>query len=108
MMNRRDMILGGLGVGALATAEALRPRKRLLLLRGTTIEATIPLSFAGWEAQTVDNLISPEQAGRLARSLYSETVARIYYEAATGAGVMILAAYGDIQSDLLQLHRPES
>lgn len=108
MMRRRDLILAGLGIGAAVSAEALRPRKRLILLRNTTIEATIPERFGGWEAETASDLVGPEQAGRLARSLYSETVARVYQEAATGAGVMVLAAYGDTQSDLLQLHRPES
>lgn len=108
MMLRRDLILAGLGLAAAGGAEALRPRKRLVLLRNTTIEETIPRSFAGWEAETVSDLVGPEQAGRLARSLYSEIVTRVYYEAATGAGVMLLAAYGDTQSDLLQLHRPES
>jgi EpsI family protein len=108
MMRRRDLILAGLGLTAAVGAEALRPRKRLVLLRDTTVEDTIPQSFAGWGAETVSDLVGPEQAGRLARSLYSETIARVYYEAATGAGVMMLAAYGDTQSDLLQLHRPES
>lgn len=106
MMRRRDIILGGLGVGAFATAEALRPRKRLVLLKGT-IEQTIPLAFAGWRSQTSDDLVSPAQAGKLAQSLYSETVSRVYSDG-TGPDVMVLAAYGDTQSDLLQLHRPES
>ena len=107
MMRRRDLVLGSLGLGALASAEALRPRKRLVLLRGTTVDLTIPQRFAGWEAQPVADLVGPEQAGRLARTLYSETISRIYFEPATEAGVMMLVAYGDIQSDLLQLHRPE-
>ena len=107
MMRRRDLVLGGLGLGALASAEALRPRKRLVLLRGTTVDLTIPRRFAGWEAQPVADLVGPEQAGRLARALYSETISRIYFEPATEAGVMMLVAYGDTQSDLLQLHRPE-
>lgn len=108
-MRRRDLILGALGVCALASAEALRPRKRLVLLpKNSTIEKSIPLSFSGWEAQSVDDLVGPAQAGRLARALYSETVARIYFEEKTGKAVMMLAAYGDTQSDLLQLHRPES
>jgi EpsI family protein len=108
MIRRRDLILAGLGVSAFAASEVLRPRKRLVLLRGATIETTIPRSFPGWEAENVSNLVGPEQAGRLARSLYSETIARLYFEAETGLGVMLLAAYGDTQSDLLQLHRPES
>lgn len=107
-MRRRDLIMGGLAVGAVGAAEALRPRRRLILLQKTTIEDTIPKAFAGWESQAVSDLVGPQQAGRLARSLYSETVARMYYEPGTGRSVMLLAAYGDTQSDLLQLHRPES
>lgn len=108
MIRRRDAILAGLGIGAFALAEGLRPRKRLLLLRGTTVEEAVPREFAGWQSQEVSDLIGPEQAGRLAQALYSETVARVYFEESTGAAVMFLAAYGDTQSDLLQLHRPES
>ncbi len=88
----------------------MRRRDLLLavLLRNTTIENTIPNRFGDWEANAVDDLVGPAQAGRLARSLYSEMVARVYSDTKTGAGVMMLAAYGDTQSDLLQLHRPES
>lgn len=107
-MNRRDLLIAGLSVGALGAAEAIRPRKRLVLLRDTTVEATIPQRFGSWESETVDNLVNPQLAGRLAKTLYSETVARVYYETTTGSAVMLLAAYGDTQSDLLQLHRPES
>lgn len=107
-MRRRDLMLAGLALSAVAGSEVLKPRKRLVLLRNTTIEDTIPSRFGDWEADAVDDLIGPAQAGRLARSLYSEMVARVYSETKTGAAVMMLAAYGDTQSDLLQLHRPES
>jgi EpsI family protein len=108
LMQRRDLLLGALGVGALGAAELLRPRNRLILLKkGTTIDVTLPQVFGNWAAQATSDLVGPEQAGRLARTLYSETVARLYFESTTGAGVMVLAAYGDTQSDLLQLHRPE-
>lgn len=108
-MRRRDLVLGGLAIAAAAGAEAWRPRNRLLLLKkGNTIESTIPMAFAGWEAEAVSDLVGPEQAGRLAQSLYSEIVTRVYFEETTGAAVMLLCAYGDTQSDLLQLHRPES
>ncbi len=107
-MRRRDLVLAGMGLAAVGGAQVLRPRKRLVLLRDTTIEETVPTKFGGWESQSASDLVGPEQAGRLARTLYSEIVTRVYREPATGAGVMFLAAYGDTQSDLLQLHRPES
>lgn len=107
-MRRRDVVLSGLGVGALATAEGLKPRKRLILLKGEKLADVLPPTFGAWESQTASGLVTPEQAGRLARTLYSEIVQRTYLDKARGAEVMLLVAYGDTQSDLLQLHRPES
>jgi EpsI family protein len=108
MIRRRDLILAGLGVAALGTAEYLRPRRRLVLAKNLKIDDIIPKKFGHWEAEASSGLVGPEMAGRLARSLYSETVQRTYHDANSGAAVMLLAAYGDTQSDLLQLHRPES
>ncbi|WP_337188893.1 exosortase-associated protein EpsI, V-type [Phenylobacterium sp.] len=107
-MRKRDLILGGLALASLGAAEALRPRNRYILLKNTTVDKTLPLQFGAWEGRPVEDLIGPELAGRLAQTLYSETVARVYFDPNTGASVMLLAAYGDTQSDLLQLHRPES
>lgn len=105
-LRRRDLLLAGLGVGALGLSEALRPRQRLVLLKKGNIDSAMPREFGDWVAHDA-NLVSPAQAGRLATSLYSETVSRIYENQVDGSAVMILAAYGDTQSDLLQLHRPE-
>ena len=69
MIGRRDLVLAGLGVAALASAEALRPRRKLKLLKeGGTIEAALPARFGSWESQNAD-LVSPAQAGRLASTL---------------------------------------
>lgn len=107
MIRRRDLLLGGLALGSLALAEGLRPRKRLRLLQRGTIGQSLPDILGPWTSQDTTNLVGPEAAGRLAQSLYSEIVPRIYTRA-NGDAVMLLAAYGDTQSDLLQLHRPES
>lgn len=107
-MNRRHLTFGGLALGALGVAEALRPRGRVILLQGGTIDNAMPRAFGGWTSESASGLVSPEQAGKLAQSLYSEMVARIYYDAGETAAIMVLAAYGDTQSDLLQLHRPEA
>jgi EpsI family protein len=108
MIRRRELLIAGLGLGAAGVAEYLRPRRKLVLLRNGTIASLMPVNFGVWSAETSEGLVSPDQAGKLAKSLYSETVQRIYHDADTGAAVMVLAAYGDTQSDLLQLHRPES
>jgi EpsI family protein len=108
VISRRDLMLAGMAVGAFGLASALEPRKRLLLLKGTTFEKGLPDRFGDWQAQPTNGLVGPEQAGRLARALYSEIVMRVYGNEVTDAEVMLLATYGDTQSDLLQLHRPES
>ena len=107
-MNRRHIVLAGLSLGALGLTEALRPRRRVKLLQGGTIETAMPAAFPGWVSEAASGLVSPEQAGKLAKSLYSELVSRTYYDNADNASIMVLAAYGDTQSDLLQLHRPET
>lgn len=108
MIARRDLLIAGLAVGAAAAAEGLRPRKRLVLLQNGTIDQAIPMKMGRWTSQTAPGLIGPDLAGKLAQTLYSEMLQRIYTHDETGASVMLLAAYGDTQSDLLQLHRPEA
>jgi EpsI family protein len=107
-MKRRDLIFGGMGLAALGVAEGLRPRKRLVLLKKGTIAEALPASFGPWDSQDSEGLVNPANAGRLTRALYSQLVMRVYSNTATDTDVMVLAAYGDTQSDLLQLHRPES
>lgn len=106
-MRRRDLVFGAMGVGALGTAEALRPRRRIKLLQGTTIEASMPSRFGAWSSEKSSDYIGSELSGSLTRELYSEIVPRTYFHDETGDGVAILAAYGDTQSDVLQVHRPE-
>jgi EpsI family protein len=60
-----------------------------------------------WSAEASEGLVQPP-AGKLARTLYSEIVSRTYFHDDSDAFIMALGAYGDTQSDLLQLHRPES
>jgi EpsI family protein len=107
-MRRRDLVIAALALAAAGTAEALRPHRKLILLKGGNIDGLVPRNFGDWTAEGSSGLVSPDQAGKLAKSLYSEIVERIYHNRASGAAVMLLAAYGDTQSDLLQLHRPES
>jgi EpsI family protein len=106
-MNRRHLVFGALGVGALGTAEALRPRHKLRLLQGGTIDAALPDKVGPWASERTSDYIGPELSGSLTRALYSEIAPRTYFHEETGEGIMLLAAYGDTQSDLLQLHRPE-
>lgn len=108
MIARRDLLIGGACVAAAGAAYALTPRKRLVLLKSGKLADAVPLSFGDWSAENSDGLVQPKSEGDLASTLYSEMVGRIYHQASTGAAVMMLIAYGDTQSDMLQLHRPEA
>lgn len=106
MISRRDLFIGGACLAAAGGAFALTPRNRLQLLKGDKLAPLVPAAFGRWTSEDVDDLIAPEE-GTLAATLYSETVGRVYTNADTGEAVMMLLAYGDTQSDRLQLHRPE-
>lgn len=108
MIARRNLILGGACVAAAGAAYALKPRKHLVLLKSGKMADVLPSRVGDWIAEDADGLVQPKTENELAARLYSEIVGRIYHEASTGAAVMMLIAYGDTQSDMLQLHRPES
>jgi len=107
MSTRRDLILGAGCLATLAGAEALRPRRRLTLLTGATLDQVAPQTVGAWTARDVGNLVAPVE-GSLAAKLYGQLVERVYTDAATGRELMVLLAYGDTQSNDLQLHRPET
>lgn len=108
MTTRRDLLIGAACVAAAGGAYWLKPKKRLVLLSKGKMADAIPLKFGDWSAEASDGLVQPKTEGDLASTLYSEMVGRVYHQASTGAAVMMLVAYGDTQSDLLQLHRPEA
>lgn len=108
MSTRRDLIVGGLCLASAGAAYGLKPRKRLKLLGDAKMASILPQEFGAWASQSTDELVKPQTEGRLAAMLYSELVARVYVNREDGDEVMMLVAYGDTQSDLLQLHRPES
>lgn len=106
MTGRREFLLGGLLIAASGTALALTPRRKLSLLNGGDLATAVPHSFADWREVPSGALVVPQGDDSLAARLYSQTVGRVYVNADDEA-MMMLIAYGDTQSDQLQLHRPE-
>ena len=106
MIDRRDVLLGGGMLAAAAAAAALTPRHHVELLHGRKLEAIVPLRIGAWTTTPSAAFILPKTPGSLADRLYSDTVSRLYV-APGGLPVMMVLAYGNLQSDLLQLHRPE-
>lgn len=107
MIDRRDVLLGGGMLLAAAGATALTPRRHVELLHGRKLETIIPPQFGGWATAPSTAFVLPKTPGSLADRLYSDTVSRLYV-APDKLQVMMVLAYGNLQSDLLQLHRPET
>ena len=107
MIGRRDFIIGGACIAAAAGAEVLRPHKRVTLLAdGQKLEDAIPKSFGRWKTREGEGIVAPQSEDSLAAKLYNQSVSRMY-EDPDGNVIMLLIAYGNTQSDTLQLHRPE-
>lgn len=109
MPDRREFLVGGIGIGAFGLSEYLKPRQSIRLFSGMTLEQAVPKGFGRWREHPGGGVIAPTTPNSLADRLYSATLSRIYYPIdESGPPVMLLIAYGGEQSDLLQLHRPES
>lgn len=109
MIARRDLLAGLACLGAMGTAEWLRPRRQLVLMpAGATLKQIVPSSFGSWRGGESGDIVIPRTEGSLAARLYSDELGRLYRNADDDTSeVMLLAAYGKSQSDALQLHRPE-
>ncbi len=106
MIDRRDLLLGGGMLAAAAGAAALTPRRHVEFLHGRKLDSIVPQTIGAWKTTPSEAFVLPKTPGSLADRLYSDTVSRLYV--APGAlPVMMVLAYGNLQSDLLQLHRPE-
>ncbi len=105
---RREFVLGGLMVGALGVAEALRPRRQIELMGERKLAEIVPEQFGPWQSVYDAGLVQPVSEGSLSDQLYDDLLTRRYIHAETGAQMMLLIAYGRSQTDSLQLHRPEA
>jgi EpsI family protein len=106
-MNRRDMLLGGAMLGAAGGALALTPRNRLVLLGDVLLDEIVPKQVDDWVYMPSTDFVMPKSVGSLSDRLYSQTVTRLYVSP-TRLPMMLVMAYGAVQNDLLQLHRPET
>lgn len=106
-MQRRDFIIAGGCLLALGASEFLRPRRRVALIGSAKLDEITPRIFGDWHEIHVGEVVQPRTEGTLAAELYSQMLGRVYANS-RGDFVMLALAYGDTQSDLLQLHRPET
>jgi EpsI family protein len=106
-LSRRDVLMGGVLLAGAAGALALTPRGRLVLLpSGQKIDDAIPQQLGPWAHMPSSGIILPNTPDSLSAKLYGEVVSRVY-SSPDRLPVMLVVAYGAVQNDLLQLHRPE-
>lgn len=108
MIDRRNLLIGATCVVAAGTAAALKPRREVTLLKGAKMADIVPATFGDWTSLDVGDPYAQNGGEKtLAQRLYNDQVVREYRNNRTGASVLALLAYGQRQSDELQLHRPE-
>lgn len=106
-VNRRDVLLGGALMAAAGGAAALVPRDRLVLMpKGHSLEGVVPKTLGGWQYVPTPGIVMPRTEGSLSAKLYGDVLSRVYVSE-TRLPVILVMAYGEVQNDLLQLHRPE-
>lgn len=106
-LSRRDVVMGGVLAAGAAGAVALTPRGRLVLLpEGHELERIVPMQIGPWSNVPTPGIVMPRREGSLASRLYGQELSRVYF-AEGRLPVILVMAYGPVQNDLLQLHRPE-
>ena len=104
----RNAILLVLMLATSGLAVALRPTHKLAE-QGPKIdlETMIPGAFGDWreEKQSSAQIVDP-QTKEMIEKIYSQTLTRTYANA-NGYRIMLSIAYGNDQSDSMQVHKPE-
>ena len=103
---RRQVVVGGALLAAVATGLAFRPSKVERLLGDAKLEDLVPKAFAGWTFEAASGLVLPPQ-DQLRDKIYSQLLTRVYSRG-DGTTVMLLIAYSGTQDGTIQVHRPET
>jgi EpsI family protein len=104
---RRDVLVGGTLLAGAGAALAMTPRDRLtLMLPGRELDDIIPKQLGSWTYAPSGGIVLPRDENGLAAKLYGQVLSRVYFSPSR-LPVVLVMAYGEVQSDLLQLHRPE-
>lgn len=106
-INRRDVLMGGALLTGAVGGAALVPRGRLVLMpQGHELEKFVPEKLGSWRHVPSPGIVLPRTEGTLSAKLYGQVLSRVYVSE-TQLPVILVMAYGPVQNDLLQLHRPE-
>jgi EpsI family protein len=103
----RTLVIGICMLAAAGLAYAMKPTRQVVGADTFQLETAIPRQFGAWTEQKQQiQIVDPRQQENIDR-IYSQVLMRSYVNA-EGVRVMLSIAYGDNQSDDLQVHRPEA
>ena len=94
-------------LGAMLLAMAMTPRNLMARTHDVfNIDQHLPTKFGDWKPVEGLNVVAPPPPDSLEATLYNQEASRGFVDS-DGHMVMLLVAYGESQSDRLQLHHPE-
>jgi EpsI family protein len=94
-------------LAAMGLAVAMEPRNLMARTHDVfNIDKHLPTSFGDWKAVEGLNVVAPPPADSLEATIYNQEASRGFVDS-DGHVVMLMVAYGESQSDRLQLHHPE-
>jgi len=107
--SKKVLLLGILMVVASASAEYLKPTKKLVdSMPAISLEKMIPERFGEWTSDQIQlgQIVDPNTKEVL-QKIYGQTLTRVYLNP-QGARIMLSIAYGGDQSKEFEVHRPEA
>src|SRR5271169_1386743 len=94
-------------LGAMLLAIVLTPHRLMARTHDVfDIDKRLPTAFGDWKPVEGLNVVAPAPPDALEREVYNQEASRGFVDP-DGHVVMLMVAYGESQSDRLQLHHPE-
>ena len=94
-------------LGAMLLAVVMTPHNLMARTHDVfNIDQHLPTKFGDWKPVEGLNVIAPPAADSLEATIYNQEASRGFVDP-EGHVVMLMVAYGESQSDRLQLHHPE-
>ena len=94
-------------LGAMLLAVVMTPHNLMARTHDVfDIDKHLPTKFGDWKPVEGLNVVAPPPADSLEATIYNQEASRGFVDS-EGHVVMLMVAYGESQSDRLQLHHPE-
>ena len=106
-LSRRDVLISATILSASGIGLARKPWKSVVVLSDGKLKQIFPEKFGNWVDTGSEGLVLPPEQQAKSDRTYADILARNYITA-DGNLVMLLIAYDQKQSGMLQVHRPEA